>query len=934
MKKFLLLVILTTCLTGLTSYSREVIAGWDRFSNDGTFTSPGQRSSTLIEASLSWAGTDHFRDHGSNDGTFGSIEDGAETDLLGAGISAIRWNNGGTNSITITVSNTSPSDIILHGFHFDAFREWNNSWGNTYMLLTGGDISTAVLGPETLIQQSVTVDDGTLADFQDVDIDITGLENNNLASGQSAIFTLACWGGTFSGTIYDNIAISGDGVFQTNLPPSFSTILIRETNARVGQSYAAYLINDVSDPEDDPLHFSRISGPAWLSVSVNGVLAGQPLVADMGTNSVLVEVSDGSNSSTGTVQIIVQPELSGAGNNHNPYRPNVVIIMADDIGLGDIGFYHRERTGMDEVVPSPHLDSLIEGGMRFHQANTPAALCSPTRYSVMTGNYCYRASQPWGDWWPWGIPNILPGQPTVGSVMQDAGYRTAFFGKYGMSSTWTSDGTSISEGQPRDSLGWNDWTGVHLDRIAPELPGVVSPKNIGFDYTCSLQAGIQETPDIYYENDWWMPLSLDSIIDPNLTWAEQIDPESQAHNGPGDSHWNTRQVGPILTQKAVDFIDDTLTNHPGKPFFLYYCSQAVHHPHTPPDTFDGMPVKGFTLDPYGDMIYELDLQVGKIIQRLKDRGVYTNTLFIFTSDNGGLKLPELENATNHDSSNGLRDKKSSIYEGGHRVPFIAVWPGYIPANTECPEPIMTQDLLATLYALTGQMQPEDAGLDSFNILPLLLETPGAIGRDHMMLQGRVSSDATGSRLAIRQGGWKLILQTDKWDTDIRNPVELFNMAENPVEDIAQNLVDDSAHTNRVALMLAEYNRLRGSDKGNPILGTAASRSTVPVDPTLSDSDADGIMDEAEVIAGTDPFDSSSLFEIHQSRLLDGMNFTVGFHSVTGRLYSVQWKTNLMSEDWQLLTNVVQGGGEEVIITNSITHPAVYYRIQAERTSAD
>ncbi len=913
-------------MTGSASAVSGLIAGWDRFSEAGTPASPVQVCSPFIDASLSWVGEDHFRNNGSGDGTFGSIGSGAETNLVGAGLSSIRWNNtDGARSITVVVSNSGPDTITINQFHFDAFREWDNSLGHTYELSTGGDITATNIGPVSLIKQGETVDNGAVADFQDVNINLSGLASNTLASGQYATFTLLCTGGTFAGTIYDNVAVSGSGGMETNFPPAFPNPH-DESNARVGRPYTAYIMDDASDFENDPLVFSKESGPDWLNVSSNGVLTGTAGPDDEGTNTWGVSVSDGNQSTIALMHIVVLPALEGIGNNRSPFRPNVVFIMTDDIGLGDIGFYHRERTGSPEVVPTPNIDSLISAGMRFNNAHTPASLCSPTRYCVMTGNYTFRAAQPYGDWWSWGSPNILPGQTTVGSMMRNAGYRTAFFGKYGMSSTWT----DTSTGGPRDGLPWNDWSGVHLDRIAPDLPGVVSPKNIGFDYTVSLQAGIQEAPDIVYENDWWMPLSTNSVIDPNLIWSDLIDPDDKPHGGPGDSYWSTKGIGHLLAQKAVDFIDGTIANDSGQPFFVYYCSQAVHHPHIPPDYFDGIPVKGVTSDVLGDMIYELDLQVGKIVQELKDQGVYSNTLFIVTSDNGGLDSSELSNKgegleykePTHDSSNGFRDNKGTIYEGGHRVPFIAVWPGRIPAGAVCNEKIMVQDLMATLYALTGQVQAEDSGLDSFNLMPLMLGTPGAKGRDQMLIQG-----AESNRLAIVQGDWKLIIQTDRYNPDLREPLALFNLADNPFEEEALNWINDPAQTIRVAELLAEYNRVRGSDYGDPALGQPLPRTTVPVNPLLLDTDGDGMPDSDELLAGTDYLNPDSLFRVYGNVFPPGgTGFEVHFDTVVGRTYSVRYRTHLVEGAWSMLTNGIPGNDSEITVTHPVGNQACFYSV--------
>lgn len=347
-------------------------------------------------------------------------------------------------------------------------------------------------------------------------------------------------------------------------------------------------------------------------------------------------------------------------------------------------------------------------------------------------------------------------------------------------------------------------------------------------------------------------------------------------------------------------------------------------PHTPPETFDGTPVEGATADPHGDMIFELDLQVGRMVQKLKDEGLYENTLFIFTSDNGGLG-GGIETGTTHDSSNGLRGNKGNIYEGGHRVPFIATWPGRIATNSICTEPIMVQDLMATLYALTGQAQPAEAGLDSFNILPLLLSTPGAVGREQMMLQSGASSE----QVAIRMGDWKLIIDTKKNNTDTRTSVELFDMASNPEEDESQNLINDPAQATRVAEMLAEYNRQRGSDKGT-LLGNPLSRSSAAVNPSLLDTDGDGVSDADEYTAGTDAFNSSALLKIERTDVLNDGGHRFGFNTVSERVYSAYYRTNLLSGGWSLLTNGIVGDSSAAVITHRTFDSPCFYRIGVEK----
>lgn len=209
-----------------------------------------------------------------------------------------------------------------------------------------------------------------------------------------------------------------------------------------------------------------------------------------------------------------------------------------------------------------------------------------------------------------------------------------------------------------------------------------------------------------------------------MTWSDvPVGTELGKKPGLGDSNWDARGIGELLADKAVDFIKRTTSESPEKPFFMCYFSNAVHHPHNPPEHFKGIPVKGTIGNgkaAHLDMIFELDLQIGEIVKALKETGQLENTLFIFTSDNGGmLNYVPGTVESGHDPTNGLRGSKGDIWEGGHRVPFIAVWPGKITAGSSSGEPVLTHDLMATMYALTGQDMPGNKALDSMNLLPVL-----------------------------------------------------------------------------------------------------------------------------------------------------------------------------------------------------------------------
>ncbi len=472
-------------------------------------------------------------------------------------------------------------------------------------------------------------------------------------------------------------------------------------------------------------------------------------------------------------------------------KSNIVVIFADDIGPGDIGFYHSQRTGESPVIPTPNIDRMIADGIRFNDAHAPNSLCAPSRFSMLTGNYSYRNERPFGAWRPWTNPGIEPEYTTSARIAKQAGYATAFFGKWGCGGELREKDTgTIVSVQNQDQA---DYTRLYK-----------AANYFGFDYALELPVGIQNSPFIFYENSEWMPLKAEST----LGW---LGPEQHKVSGElefhviGDSNWDPTQVGPILASEAVAYIKKQAADDPNQPFFMYYCSQAVHEPHTPPEELNGIPIAGSTPRSHGDMVHELDTQVGMIIKCLKETGAYENTLLIFTSDNGGLP-PAITDLVEmgHDSTNGLRDFKGSIYEGGDRVPFIAVWPNIIKPATESNEPIVGHDIVATIAALTEQQISNEVVKDSLNLLPLFYGDPEAKGHEVILQQS-----PHGPHYAIRRNEWKLILLApDKKNVKDLEPVALFDLQNNPFENEKYNQINNEQHQELVSELLAAYLELR------------------------------------------------------------------------------------------------------------------------------
>jgi len=475
-------------------------------------------------------------------------------------------------------------------------------------------------------------------------------------------------------------------------------------------------------------------------------------------------------------------------------KPNVIVVLADDIGLGDISYY-REKHSNNIVLKTPTIDRLAHEGMAFTDAHSPAALCAPTRYAIMTGNHCYRSYAPWGVWGSYQPSPIKPNQLTLGSLMKNAGYQTAFFGKWGFGMDFgRKDDSNIVYTSPRKEHELD----VDISKVLDK-----GPLQNGFDYSFMYPAGIQAEPYAVYENGAMMPLNENSeIVLITQKKMSKLNVKLDKKEGLGDSYWNPYNSGKLLVNKAVDFIENATDK---APFFMYYCSQAVHLPHTPSEKMNGVKISGTTPSRHLDMVKELDVQMEMLIEALKKKGVYNNTLIVFTSDNGGLLQPKTVKS-GHKSSDIFRGGKNQMYEGGNRVPFIAWWPEHIKAKSVSNSPILGLDIMATLAEITGEKIEGDDAMDSSSLLPVLKGENTSV-HPFLMLQS-----GTGKQTMIIKDGWKLIMQDDKKDKEykIRRPIALFNLNNNPSEIERDNLVNNPGYKSKVDYLFSIYNQTRNS----------------------------------------------------------------------------------------------------------------------------
>lgn len=476
-------------------------------------------------------------------------------------------------------------------------------------------------------------------------------------------------------------------------------------------------------------------------------------------------------------------------------KPNVIVVLADDVGVGDISHYRRLHKG-NVILETPNIDKLATEGMYFTQAHAPAALCTTSRYSIMTGNNNYRSPNPWGVWSGYAQSSISKEQVTLGRAMKAANYNTAFIGKWHL-------GTSFSTKNDADKVfvASRNKTSLNVDITKIKDFG---PKQSGFDYSVTLPSGIQNEPYSIYENDKWLPLkSTSEIALIDAVYMKSIGAVLDKKMGLGDSNWEPKKIGPILANKAVKYIAEN--SKKDKPFFMYYCSQAVHTPHMAAEELNGVKIAGTTPSNHMDMIKELDVQVGMLVEELKKQGVYENTLIIFTSDNGGLHVDGDTWNAHHEPSDIYRGAKNDPYEGGHRVPFIAVWPKQVKKNQISNTPLLGSDILATIAAVGDFNIPKGEALDSYNLLPILENKEKKHQRNHLMVQG-----GSGKEVIIIEDGWKLIIQVDKRDktNKTRTPIALFDLNTNEREDERYNFINNSKYKKKVQALFNSYNATR------------------------------------------------------------------------------------------------------------------------------
>jgi arylsulfatase A-like enzyme len=402
-------------------------------------------------------------------------------------------------------------------------------------------------------------------------------------------------------------------------------------------------------------------------------------------------------------------------------RPNIVVIVADDLGYGSANAYGASKA----MIRTPNMDQLAQDGMLFTDANTPASVCTPTRYALLTGRYAWRGRLKYGVMSPPEAGLLIEDELlTLPEYLQQKGYNTAHIGKW--------------------HLGYTNQENVEDLSAQPLVPG---PNSLGFDYHFGVPNQIDWLPKVYVENDqiWGLrskgkhPYGRSSY-------------KNQPYHGYDAPQRVTTNVQDDLNEKAREWIFKTSRDEPETPFFLYFAAVTVHNPVAPGEKLRGTSGCG----PYGDYIHDFDNSVGEIMDALAYSGKLENTLVIFTSDNGGDRgqIEEVQARDAGFKNNGdFRGDKHSIFEGGFRVPLIARWPGHIEEGTVSDRMINLVDIYATVQEmLSGEILPaEEAGADSFSFYDELIDK-----RKKNAVRTTMVVNNVNGVVAIRKGKWKYI----------------------------------------------------------------------------------------------------------------------------------------------------------------------------------
>lgn len=444
--------------------------------------------------------------------------------------------------------------------------------------------------------------------------------------------------------------------------------------------------------------------------------------------------------------------ISALGQNISS-KPNVIYILADDLGIGDVSAYNAQSK-----ITTPNIDSLSGKGMLFSDCHSSSSLSTPTRYGILTGRYNWRSTLQAGVTWSYSPPLIEAERKTVASMLCDNGYNTAVIGKWHLGLGWRKNS------QNQDDV---NFSGLDF-----------SPNNNGFDYSFVMPASLDIPPYAYIRNgQFTAPVTSKIEAQSGLGFYRE---------GPIADDFDIPNALERFTSEATQYIGEQAALD--KPFFLYFPLTAPHTPILPPAEFQGKS----GLSPYGDFVLYVDDVVRRIVAAVREAGVENNTIIIFTSDNGCSPWADIESmqALGHDPSGGLRGHKSDIYDGGHRVPFIVKWPAVVTAGGRCEEPVCLNSFFATMASIIGAKLESNVAEDSFSILPAL--------QGRKQPSSAVVHHSGDGYFALRQGKWKLTAapHSGGWSSP--------TLSEIGAGDPAAQLYDMTAKSDESENLIAKY----------------------------------------------------------------------------------------------------------------------------------
>ncbi len=403
-------------------------------------------------------------------------------------------------------------------------------------------------------------------------------------------------------------------------------------------------------------------------------------------------------------------------------QPNIVFILADDLGYGDVNCFNPAGK-----IKTPHMDRLAAQGMSFTQSHSSSAVCTPTRYGILTGRYNWRSSLQTGVLGGYSRRLIEPNRMTVAAFLKKQGYSTACFGKWhlGMDMPLKGGGYAKNYGDQ-----WKvDYTGVIVN----------GPLSVGFDRYYGISASLDMPPYVFIEND-----RFTGVPTVEKTWIRK---------GPATKEFEAVDVLPTLARKAIGFINESAPEaRKGHPFFLYLPLASPHTPIVPGPSWEGKS----QLSPYGDFVMQTDDAIGQVLNALDTAGLGKDTLVILTSDNGCAPMADIEGMIKkgHYPSGPFRGHKADIFEGGHHLPFIVRWTGQVQPGSTSEQLVCHNDFFRTVASILDVPLPDDCAEDSISFLPTLRNKPSSANRTNL-----IHHSVNGS-FAIQQDGWKLILTPD------------------------------------------------------------------------------------------------------------------------------------------------------------------------------